>query len=115
MVMSDVSARMRTMHDETSGPVTSTLGIGSLEQAVEGANDSRYGLSASIYGRDNQMVMRTLDALRFGEIFINRTLGGTVHAHHSGDGESGIGAEEEKWGLLRYTQIKTADHHYRVN
>ena len=65
-----------------------------------------------IGSRDYQTVMNTADALRFGEIYINRTLGESVHAHHSGYGESGIGGEDGKWGLLRYTQIKTAYHHY---
>ena len=57
-------------------------------------------------------VMRTVDELQFGEIYINRTLGESVHAHHAGFKESGIGGEDGKWGLLRYTQIKTAYHHY---
>jgi lactaldehyde dehydrogenase/glycolaldehyde dehydrogenase len=111
-VLRDVSPGMRIMHDETFGPVTPILGIDSLEEAVEVANDSRYGLSAYIFSRDYEAVMRTVDALRFGEIYINRTLGESVHAHHSGFGESGIGGEDGKWGLLRYTQIKTAYHHY---
>jgi len=111
-VLRDVSPRMRIMHDETFGPVTPILGIGSLEEAVEVANDSRYGLSAYIFSRDYEAVMRTVDALRFGEIYINRTLGESLHAHHSGFGESGIGGEDGKWGLYRYTQIKAAYHHY---
>ena len=111
-VLRDVTPAMAVMHEETFGPVTPILGISSLAEAVEVANDSRYGLSAYIFSRDYQTVMNTVDALRFGEIYINRTLGESVHAHHSGYGESGIGGEDGKWGLLRYTQIKTAYHHY---
>jgi len=111
-VLRDVTPQMSVMHEETFGPVTPIVGIDSLEQATEIANDSRYGLSAYIFSRDYGTVMRTVDALRFGEIYINRTLGESVHAHHSGYGESGIGGEDGKWGLLRYTQIKTAYHHY---
>ena len=111
-VLRDVSATMAVMHEETFGPVTPIIGVDSLAQAVEIANDSRYGLSAYIFSRDYQAVMNTVDALRFGEIYINRTLGESVHAHHSGYGESGIGGEDGKWGLYRYTQIKTAYHHY---
>jgi lactaldehyde dehydrogenase/glycolaldehyde dehydrogenase len=111
-VLRGISSQMRVMHEETFGPVTPILGIGSLAEAVEVANDSRYGLSAYIFSHDYQTIMNTVDALRFGEIYINRTLGESVHAHHSGYGESGIGGEDGKWGLLRYTQIKTAYHHY---
>jgi lactaldehyde dehydrogenase / glycolaldehyde dehydrogenase len=63
----------------------------------EVANDSRYGLSAYIFSRDYQTVI---------------ALGESVRAHHSVYGESGIGAGDGEWGLLRYTQIKTAYHHY---
>jgi lactaldehyde dehydrogenase/glycolaldehyde dehydrogenase len=56
--------------------------------------------------------MRAVDELDSGEIYINRTLGESVHAHHTGYKESGIGGEDGKWGLLRYTQVKTAYHHH---
>ena len=111
-VLRDVTPAMAVMREEVFGPVTPILGISSLEEAVEVANDSRYGLSAYIFSSDYQSIMRTVDALRFGEIYINRTLGESVHAHHSGYGESGIGGEDGKWGLMRYTQIKTAYHHF---
>jgi lactaldehyde dehydrogenase/glycolaldehyde dehydrogenase len=111
-VLRDVTPQMSVMREEVFGPVTPIFGIASLEEAVAVANDSRYGLSAYIFSRDYQSVMRTVEALRFGEIYINRTLGESAHAHHSGYGESGIGGEDGKWGLMRYTQIKTAYHHY---
>lgn len=97
------------MHAETFGPVTPIPGIGFREQAVEVADDSRYGLSAYIFSRDHEAVKCAVDAQRFGEIYINRAPGESVHAHRSG-GMSGIGGEAGKTGLLRYTQIKTADH-----
>jgi lactaldehyde dehydrogenase / glycolaldehyde dehydrogenase len=78
----------------------------------EASNDSRYGLSAYVFSRDYQAVMRAAEELEFGEIYINRTLGESIHAHHAGYRESGIGGEDGKWGLLRYTQVKTAYHHY---
>jgi acyl-CoA reductase-like NAD-dependent aldehyde dehydrogenase len=65
-----------------------------------------------VFSRDYPTVMRTVDDLAFGEIYINRTSGESVHAHHAGYKESGVGGEDGKWGMLRYTQIKTAYHHY---
>lgn len=111
-VLSDVAPGMSIMREETFGPVTPLLPIGSLEEAVDLANDSRYGLSAYVFSRDYQTIMRTVEDLDFGEIYVNRTLGESVHAHHAGYRESGIGGEDGKWGLLRYTQIKTVYHHY---
>jgi len=111
-VLVDVDTSMTVMREETFGPITPIQMIDGLDDAIEYSNDSRYGLSAYIFSRDYQAVMRTVEALRFGEIYINRTLGESAHAHHSGYGESGIGGEDGKWGLMRYTQIKTAYHHY---
>jgi lactaldehyde dehydrogenase/glycolaldehyde dehydrogenase len=111
-VLRDIRPEMRVMHDETFGPITPILAIDSLDEAIDVANDSRYGLSAYIFSRDYHTVMRTVDDLAFGEIYINRTLGESIHAHHAGFKESGIGGEDGKWGLLRYTQIKTAYHHH---
>lgn len=113
-VLTNVSPNMRVMHDETFGPVTPIVGIESLDQAVAIANDSRYGLSAYLFCRDYSSVLRTVNDLQFGEIYVNRTLGESIHAHHAGFKESGLGGEDGKWGLLRYTQIKTVYHHYGV-
>jgi lactaldehyde dehydrogenase/glycolaldehyde dehydrogenase len=111
-VLRSVRPEMAVMTEEVFGPVTPIYGISSLEEATEVANDSRYGLSAYIYSRDYQVIMRTVAELDFGEIYINRTSGESVQAHHAGFKESGIGGEDGKWGFLRYTQIKTAYHHY---
>ena len=111
-VLRGVSPEMSVMREETFGPVTPVMRIGSLEEAVDLANDSRYGLSAYVFSQNYQSVMRSVDELEFGEIYINRTLGESIHAHHAGYRESGIGGEDGKWGLLRYTQVKTAYHHY---
>lgn len=111
-VLRNVTPKMSVMIEETFGPVTPIVGIDSIEQALDIANASRYGLSAYLFSRDYSTVMRTVNELDFGEIYINRTLGESIHAHHAGYKESGIGGEDGKWGLLRYTQVKTAYHHY---
>jgi lactaldehyde dehydrogenase / glycolaldehyde dehydrogenase len=111
-VVTGVRPEMVIMREETFGPVTPVLAVGSLDEALDLANDSRYGLSAYVFSRDYQSVMRAAEELEFGEIYINRTLGESIHAHHAGYRESGIGGEDGKWGLLRYTQVKTAYHHY---
>jgi lactaldehyde dehydrogenase/glycolaldehyde dehydrogenase len=111
-VLRNVRADMTVMREETFGPVTPVLPVSSIEEAIALSNDSRYGLSAYVFSRDYQAIMRTVQELEFGEIYINRTLGESIHAHHAGYRESGIGGEDGKWGLLRYTQVKTAYHHY---
>lgn len=111
-VLRDVQPRMAIMVEETFGPITPIVGVDSLDEALAQANDSRYGLSAYLFSRDYPTIMRAVNELDSGEIYINRTLGESVHAHHTGYKESGIGGEDGKWGLLRYTQVKTAYHHH---
>jgi lactaldehyde dehydrogenase/glycolaldehyde dehydrogenase len=111
-VLGEITPAMDVMREETFGPVAPIIGVDSLDQVLGYANDSRYGLSAYLFSRDYPTVMRAVEELEFGEIYINRTLGESIHAHHSGYKESGIGGEDGKWGLTRYTQIKTAYHRY---
>jgi len=111
-VLHEVTPAMDIMREETFGPVTPLLAIDALDEVLRLANDSRYGLSAYLFSRDYSTIMRTVEELDFGEIYVNRALGESVHAHHAGYKESGIGGEDGKWGLMRYTQIKTVYHHY---
>lgn len=111
-VLGDVTPSMRIMQDETFGPVTPICVVDELDEALHIANDSQYGLSAYLYSRDYPTIMRSVDELEFGEIYVNRTLGESKHAHHSGWKQSGLGGEDGKWGMLRYTQLKTVYHHW---
>jgi hypothetical protein len=85
-----------------------------LDEALDIANQSRYRLSAYVFSQNFPAIMRTVQELQFGEIYINRTLGESVHAHHAGFKQSGTGREDGKWGVLRYTQIKTVYDHFGV-
>ena len=100
------------MVDEVFGPVTPIVGVTTLDEAVALANDSRYGLSAYVFTNDYRTAMRAEQDLAFGEIYINRTLGEAMQAHHSGHRQSGTGGEDGKHGLLGYTQLKSVYHRY---
>lgn len=111
-VLRNVTAESSVMIDETFGPVTPILAVGSLDEALSIANDSKYGLSAYIFSNNYSAVMRAVNGLDVGEIYINRALGESVHAHHAGAKESGIGGEDGKWGILEYTHVKTVYHRF---
>jgi lactaldehyde dehydrogenase/glycolaldehyde dehydrogenase len=111
-VLAELRPEMSILREEIFGPVTPILAVDDLAAALGHANDSRYGLSAYVFSRDYATVMRTVAELDFGEIYINRTHGESVHAHHAGYKESGMGGEDGRWGMLRYTQVKTAYHRY---
>jgi lactaldehyde dehydrogenase/glycolaldehyde dehydrogenase len=111
-VMTDVTAEMSIFNEETFGPIAPVIRIESFEEAIRLANATRYGLSAFVFSNDYRLVMRAQNELRFGEIYINRTMGEALQGFHNGHQESGIGGEDGKHGVLKYTQIRTVYHRY---
>ena len=111
-VLSNVDPSMDIVDQEVFGPVTPIVSVSSVEDAVEYANESRYGLSSYIYTEDYQTAMKTVENLDYGETYINRTLGEAWQGHHTGWNESGMGGDDGKYGVLKYTQIKSVYHDY---
>ncbi|WP_049904155.1 aldehyde dehydrogenase [Halococcus agarilyticus] len=103
---------MDIMQEEVFGPVLPVTTVDSFEEALEYANDSRYGLSSYVYTDDYQLAMRFAEELEFGETYINRSIGELWQGHHIGWNESGTGGEDGKYGLQKYTQLKTVYHNY---
>jgi lactaldehyde dehydrogenase/glycolaldehyde dehydrogenase len=111
-VLGDVDPSMDVVEQEVFGPVTPIVTVESVEQAVEYANRSRYGLSSYVFTEDYQTAMQTVDDLDYGETYVNRTLGEAWQGHHIGWNESGMGGDDGKYGVLKYTQIKSVYHDY---
>jgi lactaldehyde dehydrogenase/glycolaldehyde dehydrogenase len=111
-VLVDARRDMDVMREEVFGPVTPIARASSFEEAFGIANESRYGLSAFVFTSDYRTAMRAARDLDFGELYINRSHGEQVQAHHSGHKESGFGGEDGKHGVLRYTQLRSVYHHY---
>lgn len=112
VVLRDVEATMSIARAETFGPVTPIVAIGSLEDAIELANGSPYGLSAYLFTSSYRQAMRAARDLECGELYINRGIGEALQAHHSGHRQSGIGGEDGLHGLLRYTQLRSVYHNF---
>jgi acyl-CoA reductase-like NAD-dependent aldehyde dehydrogenase len=71
-VLVGVNHGMRVMRDETFGPVVGIMPVSSDEQALRLMNDSRYGLTAAVWTRDEAAAIRIGDALQTGTVFMNR-------------------------------------------
>ncbi|MFB6252952.1 MAG: aldehyde dehydrogenase [Halobellus sp.] len=110
-VLTDVDQDMDVIHEEVFGPVAPVVEVASVDQAVEFANDSRYGLSSYVFTESYRDAMRIAEDLEFGETFINGS-GGAQQGHHIGWNESGIGGEDGKYGAMKYTQIKSVYHNF---
>jgi lactaldehyde dehydrogenase / glycolaldehyde dehydrogenase len=111
-VLGNARPEMAIMRDETFGPVASIMEVDGLNEALTVANDTPYGLTAFLFSNDYKACMRAARELEFGEIFINRTMGEALQGFHTGHKQSGIGGEDGKHGLMKYTQIKSVYHHF---
>jgi lactaldehyde dehydrogenase/glycolaldehyde dehydrogenase len=112
VVLRDVEAGAPVVAEEVFGPVTPIVEVGSMEEAIAHANASPYGLSAYLYTNDYGKAMRAARDLDCGELYINRSIGEALQAHHSGHRQSGMGGEDGLYGLLRYTQVRSVYHHF---
>jgi lactaldehyde dehydrogenase/glycolaldehyde dehydrogenase len=115
-VLTNVRLDMEIMQREIFGPVTPIVPFDDFEQVLATANDSLYGLSAYLFTNDLRRAMRGIRGLNFGELYINRMGGESIHGFHSGYRQSGLGGEDGKHGLERYLRKRTvylnyADHH----
>ncbi|RUM95806.1 aldehyde dehydrogenase [Pseudaminobacter arsenicus] len=92
------------MQKEIFGPVIPVNSFDTLDEAIERANDSAYGLTSSIYTRDIGSAMRACNEIKFGETYINRENFEAMQGFHAGVRKSGIGGADGKHGLYEYTQ-----------
>jgi acyl-CoA reductase-like NAD-dependent aldehyde dehydrogenase len=106
-VFTNVTPDMTIYHEETFGPVLSLYPIDSLDEAIAYANDSRYGLSASIYTKDLTDAMRFAEEVQAGMVHVNApTIYAEPHVPFGGVGESGFGREGTEVDIELMTEWK---------
>ena len=108
-VITDVTNDMLMMHEETFGPTMPIARVGDLDEAVERANDSRFGLTASGFTCSPETAARLHRDLAAGAVGINEhgiVAAGEVTGSWGGLGESGIGRAHGPFGLHELVNIK---------
>lgn len=110
-VVVDVDHSMLLMHEETFGPVLAIRPVANGEEAVRLANDSAFGLGASVWTRDLRQGRKLAAQLKVGAVMINDVLSyfGICEAPHGGRGASGWGRTHSRHGLLELVQVKYLD------
>ncbi|MDQ3932862.1 MAG: aldehyde dehydrogenase family protein [Actinomycetota bacterium] len=107
-VLTGVSQSMRLLQEETFGPVIPVMAFDDDDEAVRLANDSRYGLGASIWTRDRPAARAMAARIQAGMVWINEHL----YSHAApmtpwlGVKDSGIGVVHSKYGLQAMTRPK---------
>jgi gamma-glutamyl-gamma-aminobutyraldehyde dehydrogenase/4-guanidinobutyraldehyde dehydrogenase/NAD-dependent aldehyde dehydrogenase len=105
-IFDDVKNSMRIAQEEIFGPVVATITFKDDEEAVKIANDTIYGLQASLWTRDITRAHKVARSLRAGTVNINATDGGDITAPFGGYKQSGIGRDKSLHALEKYQQVK---------
>ena len=108
-LLTGVTRDMRVAREEIFGPVLSVIKIKSFDQAIEVANDVKYGLSSALYTADISRAFRALRDVDAGITYINGpTIGAEAHMSFGGVKATGNGHREGGWEVYDfYTETKT--------
>lgn len=109
-LLAGVTEEMAVCRAETFGPVVSTYRFGTVDEAVTAANDSEYGLNASIWTRDTRAGRRLATRIQAGTVNVNEAYAaawGSLDAPMGGVKESGLGRRHGAEGITKYTEAQT--------
>ncbi|MCL7959223.1 MAG: aldehyde dehydrogenase family protein, partial [marine benthic group bacterium] len=109
-VLTGVTSDMTIFAEETFGPVVSVYPFSRDDEAVHLANDSRYGLNASIWSTDVRFAESMARRIEAGSVNINEAYSaawGSVDAPMGGHKDSGTGRRHGAEGLLKFTESQT--------
>lgn len=110
-VVTGVHHGMRLMQEETFGPVLPVQVVQNAEEAVALANDSPFGLAASVWTRDRRRAEALARRLECGAVMINDATSyyGICEAPHGGAKASGFGRTHSRLGLAEMVRVKYVD------
>jgi acyl-CoA reductase-like NAD-dependent aldehyde dehydrogenase len=110
-VLADVNHEMRVMREETFGPVLPVMAFDNDEEAVRLANDSEYGLAASVWTRNRARGERLARRIQAGTVMVNDVVScfGISEAPHGGVKSSGVGRAHGRFGLEEMVRLKYLD------
>ncbi|HMD51047.1 MAG TPA: aldehyde dehydrogenase family protein, partial [Bryobacteraceae bacterium] len=98
---------MKIAQEEIFGPVMSIIPFKSLDEVVDRANKTTYGLAAAVWTRDIQKALAVANSVRAGTVWVNCYNVLDTRAPFGGFKKSGIGRELGEYGLQQYTEVKT--------
>lgn len=107
-VVTDLPLDAPLWREEVFGPVLPVVAARDVEEAIRIANDSRFGLSASIWTGDRARGVRLARRIHAGAVLVNdaTTHVGAAETPHGGEKESGLGRSHGEWGLYETCRVR---------
>jgi len=102
----DLDDNARVVREEPFGPVLPLLKFSDVDDVIERANDSPYGLGASVWSKDIYRAGQIAERIESGSVWINHHMAKTANAPFGGFKESGIGVENSELGLAEFTNVQ---------
>lgn len=106
-LLGGISNDMRVAREEIFGPVLSVMTFRTEEEALAIANDSPYGLAASVWSKNIDKALGTIRKVQGGRTWVNTTIAGGPGQPLGGYKQSGIGREAGLAGVEEYTEVKS--------
>ena len=106
-VLVDVKPEMKVVREEIFGPVLAAQRFDDLDEVARAANDTPYGLSASIWTRDISAMHKLAAKLKAGMVWGNTPSAADTALPFGGYKQSGFGRENSRHGIDSYTELKT--------
>ncbi len=106
-IFTDVKDEMKIAQEEIFGPVMSILKFKDMDELIERANKTMYGLAAAVWTRDITKAHHIANHVRAGTVWVNCYDVFDAAAPFGGFKQSGIGRELGEYGLQQYSEVKT--------
>ncbi|CRK90537.1 CLUMA_CG004241, isoform A [Clunio marinus] len=106
-VFADVKDDMTIAKEEIFGPVQQIIRFKKLDEVIERANNSEYGLAAAVFSKDIDKVNYIVQGLRAGTVWVNTYNVLSAQSPFGGYKMSGHGRENGEYGLQNYTEVKS--------
>jgi acyl-CoA reductase-like NAD-dependent aldehyde dehydrogenase len=105
-IVRDIADNARLVREEQFGPILPVLKYDDVDEAIERANDSEYGLGGTVWAKDLERASRVAERLATGTVWVNKHLELPPDIPFAGSKQSGFGTEMGQAGLEEFTQSR---------
>ena len=105
-ILTGVTRNMKVATEETFGPLAPLFEFSTVEEVIELANDTIFGLASYFYAKDLSRVYEVAEALEYGIVGVNTGIISTELAPFGGVKQSGLGREGSHYGIDDFLEMK---------